>query len=145
MERWLLSHQWLSGCVLYNSNFLLGEMVDRKCNLVTVLLDLESGSWSMKIAFGEVTVFGDFFLNIIRVHHKLISNHGQLGLDYSSYSGMVLRGLRSSMLTPHPWLVQNPTPWPSVPWRYGHLYGGSVDTSSTNFPLSDFKAKTTIQ
>ena len=47
--------------MLYDSDFLLGEMVNRKCNLVTVLLDPESGPWSMKIAFGEVTVFGDFF------------------------------------------------------------------------------------
>ena len=60
-----LRHQWLSACVLYDSDFLLGEMVDRKCNLVTVLLDPESGPWSMKIMFGEVTVFGDFFLLLL--------------------------------------------------------------------------------
>jgi hypothetical protein len=57
-----LRHWWLSGRVLYDSNFLLGKMVDRKCNLVTVLLSLESGPWSMKIAINEVTVFGDFSL-----------------------------------------------------------------------------------
>ena len=35
-------------------------------------------------------------------HGAASFDHGQLGLDYSSYSGMVLRGLRSSMLTPPP-------------------------------------------
>ena len=64
--------------MLYDSDFLLGEMVDRKCNLVTVLLDPESGPWSMKIMFGEVTVFGDFFLQIT-ITMMIMAMAGRLG------------------------------------------------------------------